>query len=238
MVKKGVLAAVILALVVTLVACADGDQMARDDAKLFNAHGEKTMHRGGAHEGPKGKAYRSLYRDADQNERGIRPFGQRLFGLDRDSGLRDHRFDGSLDSRRMQEEQPGLSRALGFSESTTRNDQSNFQSYGTQAYIDRQLLAETVAQVIAGLPDVDSATVLVTDEECLIGYTTERNGKETKEQVELSALSATPRWYKVYSTADPGLTEHIRQIAQQYTQNYDAKNFHNEVNALIQQLER
>ncbi|MDQ0338172.1 hypothetical protein J2S00_000956 [Caldalkalibacillus uzonensis] len=238
MVKKGLIAALALGVGISLSACRDVDETAPYDTKYFMAQDQDaTGHRGGAHEGPKGRQYRSLYRDGGERREADR-FGNRFFGFDRDSGLRDHLLDddGPLGSRRLQEERPGFSQPLGFREYTANDAEANYRGFGAQTYIDRQLLADTIAQVLVGLPDVETATVLVTDEECLIGYTANRQGEEIEQQVEMSALSAAPRWYKVYATDDPRLTDHIRQIANEYTRNFDPENLNNEVNALVEQL--
>ncbi|GGK21890.1 hypothetical protein GCM10010965_13580 [Caldalkalibacillus thermarum] len=236
--KRGLAVVLAVFLSISLAACRDVDETAPYDTKYFMAQDpDAALHKGGAHEGPQGRQYRSLYGDGG-GRREAQNFGNRFFRFDRDSGLRDHLLDddGPLGSRRLQEERPGFAQPLGFREYSADDPEASYRGFGAQTYIDRQILADTIAQVVVGLPDINTATVLVTDEECLIGYTADRKGPEIHQQVEMSGLSVAPRWYKVYATDDTRLTNHIRQIANEYTRNYDPENLNNEVNTLVEQL--
>lgn len=188
---------------------------------------------GGANEGFDAQDFRPLYRRQDADKR-----GERFSSFNRQGP--NNRND--LDSRRMRDESSALSSPIGFAEYSANSSEASFRGFGSQTYtVDRQLLAELIGQVVAGLPDVEEASVLVTDQHCLIGYTAnEESGRNVEQQITMAADSVAPGWYKVYTTNDPRLTDHIRQIAHQNdgnsNGNTDVKNLIREVDALVEQM--
>lgn len=108
--------------------------------------------------------------------------------------------------------------------------------YGANMYIDRHVLADGVAQIVVGLQDVEHAAVLITDDECIIGYQGTEDYDELKEQVELSGLSLTPRWFKVYATSDIQLIRSIRNLANFQDAQHTEDQIEQQIQQIIQQL--
>ncbi|KZN99510.1 YhcN/YlaJ family sporulation lipoprotein [Pseudobacillus badius] len=91
-------------------------------------------------------------------------------------------------------------------------------SYRNLHTLDREKTADTISRLSLGLPNINDASVLVTDQEVLVAYDTDAkndNGRrEAAEQVKRTALSVVPRWYHVYVTDDTDLRRDIENIAQ------------------------
>jgi hypothetical protein len=234
MLFRNIVLMIVLSILVALTGCnadnnqpgTDPNQGADNQPKTPGTNQEGAGMEGGANEGFDAQDFRPLYRrgDTDSDWR-----GGRFFSFNRD--------DQDLDSRRLKEESNVFSSALGFSDYTANNSRASYQGFGSQTYtIDRQLLADLIGQTVVGLPDVERASVLVTDQHCLIGYTADDTNQNMDQQISKSADSVAPGWYKVYTTNDPRLTDHIRQIARQYNGKADLKNLTMEVNALIEQM--
>jgi len=90
-------------------------------------------------------------------------------------------------------------------------DRNRIQTNGLdQVYVDRDALAKAIGNVTASCPGVQRSTVLVTDEEILVGLqTTGKDGKNAKQQAKQNALSIAPRYYKVYVSDNP---KHVQEI--------------------------
>jgi hypothetical protein len=77
-------------------------------------------------------------------------------------------------------------------------------SYKNMYTMDREQTADAISKLSVGIPNVNDASVLVTDEEVLIAYDTGKDTKkermEVADQVKRSAMSVVPRWYHVYVT--------------------------------------
>lgn len=183
---------------------------------------------GGPNEGIQAQNFRPLYRDHHQGDWR----GGRFFSMNRDNP-----DQGDLQSRRWQNESRTFPSVLGFSEYTADDAAARYRGFGRDTItVDRQVLADIIGQVVVGLPNVDDASVLVTDQYCLIGYSAKGSNQDVDRQISLAADSIAPGWYKVYTTADPGLRNHIRQVARQYNNNTEMKNLTSEINALIKQI--
>ncbi|KAB7706998.1 sporulation protein [Bacillus aerolatus] len=91
-------------------------------------------------------------------------------------------------------------------------------SYRNMHTIDRERTADAISRLSVALPRVNDSSVLVTDQEVLIAYDTNANTnkdhKETAQQVKKTAMSVVPRWYHVYVTDDTNLRREIENIAQ------------------------
>ena len=79
--------------------------------------------------------------------------------------------------------------------------------------LDREQLAKVISNIIVQLPNINDASVLVTDEEVLVVYDTDsKNREKTADQVKRSALSAVPRYYHVYVSDNTALAQNIRKL--------------------------
>ena len=83
---------------------------------------------------------------------------------------------------------------------------------------DREKIAHSISKISTTLPKVDDSSVLVTDEEVLIAYTTngdvdENSRIQTAEQVRKTVMSIVPQSYDVYLTDDPSLRKNIESIS-------------------------
>jgi len=90
-------------------------------------------------------------------------------------------------------------------------DRSKIQTNGLDhVYVDRDALAKAIGNVTASCPGVQRSTVLVTDEEILVGLQTAgKDGEKAKKQAKQNAQSIAPRYYKVYVSDKP---EHVKEI--------------------------
>nr|WP_113968996.1 YhcN/YlaJ family sporulation lipoprotein [Rossellomorea aquimaris] len=83
--------------------------------------------------------------------------------------------------------------------------------------INREQVADTISKMSVSLPDVKDCSTLVTDEEVLISYVTDKKDKdgrfEVADQVKKTAMSVIPRWYHVYVTDDKSLMRNVENLA-------------------------
>ncbi|GIN56671.1 YhcN/YlaJ family sporulation lipoprotein [Lederbergia ruris] len=92
-------------------------------------------------------------------------------------------------------------------------------------WMDREKAALHISELLVVLPHVSDASVIVTDQEILVAYTTDANDEkgrfETADQVKKSVLNYVPRWYHVYVTDDPKLRQDVENIGSMTTQSPD-----------------
>nr|WP_052504462.1 YhcN/YlaJ family sporulation lipoprotein [Rossellomorea aquimaris] len=83
--------------------------------------------------------------------------------------------------------------------------------------INREQVADTISKMSVALPDVKDCSTLVTDEEVLVSYVTDKKDKdgrfEVADQVKKTAMSVIPRWYHVYVTDDKSLMRNVENLA-------------------------
>lgn len=80
--------------------------------------------------------------------------------------------------------------------------------------LDREQLAKVISNIIVQIPNINDASVLVTDEEVLVVYDTDsKNREKTADQVKRSTLSAVPRYYHVYISDNTALAQNIENYA-------------------------
>jgi hypothetical protein len=192
-------------------------------------------HEGGAHEGIQGKGATSIYQNQQPNgdeataERSIFPLA-----MDRDLGM-NRDFDlgrtGKPGTRMGRDQIP-----YGYDEHSARDPEVIQQGYGAQSYIDRQVLADILSQIVVGLQNVDHAAVIVTDDECIIGYQGVQDAQNLQDQVEKAGLSVTPRWFKVYATDDIQLVQSIRDSSSKKGNRHREDQLEQHVQRIIQQL--
>lgn len=192
-------------------------------------------HEGGAHKGIEGKGATSIYQNQQPNgdeaapERSIFPLA-----MDRDLGM-NRDFDlggtGKPGTRMGRDQIP-----YGYDEHSSRDPEVIQQGYGAQSYIDRQVLADILSQIVVGLQNVDHAAVIVTDDECIIGYQGAQDAQNLQEQVEKAGLSVTPRWFKVYATDDIQLVQSIRNPSSKKGNRHREDQLEQHVKRIIQQL--
>jgi hypothetical protein len=190
---------------------------------------------GGSHEGIEGKGATSIYQNQQPNgdeataERSIFPLA-----MDRDLGMnRDFDLGGTgKPGTRMGRDQI----QFGYDEHSAKDPEVIQQGYGAQSYIDRQVLADILSQIVVGLQNVDHAAVIVTDDECIIGYQGVQDAQNLQDQVEKAGLSVTPRWFKVYATDDIKLVQSIRDPSTKKGNRHRDDQLQQQVQRIIQQL--
>jgi hypothetical protein len=181
-----------------------------------------------------GKEYHSIYQDRNRpqkDKRSARPFAfDRDLGMNRDYDLGKTRTPGTRIGR---DQIP-----YGYAHHSSNDADVIYQGYGANMYIDRQIVAEAISQIVVGLQDVTDATVVVSDDTCVIGYQGIGDEVELHDHVWRSGLSVTPRWFKVYATNDPSLLEQLNDLGTQpegHTMNLNQMG--QEINSIISQVE-
>jgi hypothetical protein len=114
----------------------------------------------------------------------------------------------------------------------TKNAAQDLEMPGYAVY-DRPLLAESISEMAAVIPEVRDAGVLVTDQYVLIAYETAANDREAvADQVKKTAMSVVPSYYEVYVADDPIMMDEIERFGGQYSENRA------EMNALLQTIDQ
>lgn len=81
------------------------------------------------------------------------------------------------------------------------------------AYMDRELMADTISKMAVYLDGVEDCGTLVTDKYVLISYQgDDGNREQTLERVKMTAEAVVPRFYDVYVTDDPQLMDSIARF--------------------------
>lgn len=225
MLKKRNMIAATLSILLTMTAC----QMSNEDQQ-----GTENPNGGGSNTLYIGRGAHSIYKNEGQEnpdqrtdtERSVFPFAfDRDMGMNRDYALQNGR-------------EPGTSMGqipYGYSERSATDPVTVQNGYGGNMYIDRQVLADGIAQLVCGLQGVERASVIVTDKECIIGYSSP-NGTEVEEHVQLTGQSVTPRWFDVYATDDIELVERIKEVNNSKSSRHQDDLLRDQVQAIIQQL--
>jgi hypothetical protein len=100
--------------------------------------------------------------------------------------------------------------------------------------IDREKLADTISKICTDLPNVQDAATLVTDEEVLVIYDSDTKDRNlTADQVKKTAMSAVPRWYRVYVSDNVNLRETVESYA--YLDS-DSRNAETGIDGLIKEM--
>lgn len=100
---------------------------------------------------------------------------------------------------------------IGYAHISSSNLRSNAVN---QVYVDRDALARAIGNVTASIPGVKTATVLVTDEEVFVGLLSRGTDRQAaKNKARMSAMSVTPRYYKVYVTDNQQMISEMSRIA-------------------------
>ena len=100
--------------------------------------------------------------------------------------------------------------------------------------LDREQLANVISNIIVQLPNINDASVLVTDEEVLVVYDTDStNRKETATQVKRSAQSAVPRYYHVYVSDNTALAQNLENYAPLES---DSQGIHHTIKKTIKEM--
>ena len=96
-----------------------------------------------------------------------------------------------------------------------KSENEKFSENQKVPQIDREWVADSVSQLLVSLPQVNDASVVVTDKEILIAYTNESDHDHTSinEQVIQTAQSIVPAWYSVYASDVPYIRQDIENIA-------------------------
>lgn len=125
----------------------------------------------------------------------------------------------------------------GYVEHSADDSDVIYQGYGADIHIDRDVLADAIAQVVVGLQNITDSAVIVTDQDVIIGYKARDNDhKNYREQVKLSGESITPRWYHVYATEDIDLVRSIKEVTKEPSNDRLGTQLRKQVDFIIQQL--
>jgi hypothetical protein len=88
------------------------------------------------------------------------------------------------------------------------------------AVYDRPLLAESISEMVAIIPDVEDAGVLVTSQHVLIAYKSNSDNRtKVADQVKKTAMSVVPSYYDVYVADEPQLMNDIERFKGHYSEN-------------------
>ncbi|WP_243387745.1 YhcN/YlaJ family sporulation lipoprotein [Bacillus kexueae] len=80
--------------------------------------------------------------------------------------------------------------------------------------INREQIADIISTLSVQLPNVNDVATLVTDDEVLVGYTTDsKNRFETADQVKKTAISVVPRYFHVYVTDNPSMMKQLESYS-------------------------
>ncbi|PYZ95742.1 sporulation protein [Alteribacter lacisalsi] len=98
----------------------------------------------------------------------------------------------------------------------TKESASEKEAPGYAVY-DKELLADSISEMAAVIPDVNQCSTLVTDGEVLMVYDRDSDSNlsrdEVADQVRKTALSVIPSYYEVYVSDDLSLQEDIERFA-------------------------
>lgn len=104
-----------------------------------------------------------------------------------------------------------------------RQVKSPVPNSGTTAteWMDREKVALAISQTLVSLPNVHDASVVVTDEEVLVAYTTDQEDEKSRfevaDQVKIATIGLLPRWYHVYITDDEAIRQDVINIGSMAT---------------------
>jgi hypothetical protein len=100
--------------------------------------------------------------------------------------------------------------------------------------LDREKVADSISKMSVAIPNVDDCATLVTDEEVLVSYKTDKKDKDARfivaDQVKKTAMSVIPRWYHVYVTDDPNLMQNVENLSKMDS---DSKNVNTAIDDTI-----
>jgi hypothetical protein len=183
-----------------------------------------------------GKGYTSIYQEANSNKEVGDRKGGRFFSIDRDLGM-----NRDFDLGKTKTPGNRLSRnsiPYGFAKHGSNDADVIYQGYGAQFYLDRQIMAEAISQIVVGMQNITTATVLITDEECIIGFQgVENNNQNLQEQVRKAGLSVTPRWFHVYATDNPEVLSQISNLGSNPEgHNLTVEGLDNRIRGIVKQL--
>ncbi|MCA1055541.1 YhcN/YlaJ family sporulation lipoprotein [Rossellomorea aquimaris] len=103
--------------------------------------------------------------------------------------------------------------------------------------LDREKVADSISKMSVAIPNVEDCATLVTDEEVLISYKTDKKDKDARfnvaDQVKKTAMSVIPRWYHVYVTDDPNLMQNVENLAKMDS---DSNNVNTAIDDTIDQM--
>lgn len=126
----------------------------------------------------------------------------------------------------------------GYKEHSANDPEVIQQGYGADINIDREVLADAVAQIVVGLHNVTDSAVIVTDQDIIIGYKAHHNTQEDYQtQVVQAGESVTPRWYNVYATDDIELVRSLKEVTKEPSTDRLGTQLRKQVDFIIQQID-
>lgn len=116
-----------------------------------------------------------------------------------------------------------------------KSNPSSFADTGVR--IDRPALAKHIASLVAVLPNVKEATVLVTDDHVFVGIIPkkERNQKTVKE-AKRTAESVTPRYFRIHVTDSKSLQSAINDLGLRLQRSGDVDGTRKSLNELLKKM--
>jgi Sporulation lipoprotein YhcN/YlaJ (Spore_YhcN_YlaJ) len=102
--------------------------------------------------------------------------------------------------------------------------------------LDREQVADVITRLSLQLPNIDDVSTLVTDEEVLVVYDTHSKDRmESADQVKKTALSVVPRYYHVYVSDNPNLSQYIENYS---TLETDSPNVQSMIDKTIKEMKK
>lgn len=105
--------------------------------------------------------------------------------------------------------------------------------------VDRHALANYIGYLVTAYPDVNDAIVLVTDDHVFIGVNDDENDRAlddgTIANVRQTAMSVTPRYYKVKVTSDDNFRQRISTVGDRIS-NSGYLDYGGEINSMLRDL--
>lgn len=157
-------------------------------------------------------------------------------GMNNASDDYENRYE-NLDPTRNQSEveRNDLDRQLGFVRYT--KDDFNAQAEQEDYVLNREKMADTITRSMMQNEGFEEVATLVTGEEVLIAY--QKNDSIDKERADeiarKSAMSITPRYFKIYVSDQASLMQDIQSLHKSRTTNH---NYQNTIDNIIKEMDK
>ncbi|MCS1351790.1 YhcN/YlaJ family sporulation lipoprotein [Mechercharimyces sp. CAU 1602] len=102
------------------------------------------------------------------------------------------------------------------------------------AFIDRNVLARQIGELVTRLSKVDECTVLVTDDHIFVGL--DHPTSESISAAERTTASISPRYFDIHVTGDPHLRSKMEQIGEQVKKGETTSEESDNINDLLRQM--
>lgn len=169
----------------------------------------------------------------DQNNNNI-PFQEQSgrYITNQNGDMNETRLYPSTDGKQRQQE-------LGFVRYNKAVNRAGDGRTVQNMYVDRPQLANYIGYLVTAYPDVDDAIVLVTDDHVFIGVNDSSGDRtlddETVDNVRQTAMSVTPRYYKVKVADNDDFRQRISTVGDRIT-NSGNVDYGGEINKMLRNL--